>query len=158
MRQEKGNSVCLGKHLLWPECRAKHVLVLQMQTQDQKKKKGRLGCSRVPNTATKLRCLCRIHELPPVQCLCNISACINHDLFVCAAFLWLILSLLTRPQDPLRSAQSAADVLLLGSDVPILHFIGNRTPPLVPRPLHLSFTPLLCCTVCYARARTVSCQ
>lgn len=39
MRQEKGNSVCLGRHLLRPECRAKHVLVLQMQTQDQKKKK-----------------------------------------------------------------------------------------------------------------------
>lgn len=107
-------------------------------------------------TSQKLQSSCAVCvEWMNLQC--NISACINPDLFVCA-FLWLILSLLTSPQDLLRSAQSAADVLMLRSEVQILHFIGNWTPLLVLRPLYVSFSPLLCWTVCYTRARMVSCQ
>lgn len=47
-----------------------------------------------------------------------------------------------KPPGPPRSAQSAADAPVLGSDVPILHFIGNRTPLLVPRgPATSVFSP-----------------
>lgn len=65
MRQEKGNSVCLGKRLLRPDCRAKHVLVLQMQT------RACLGCSHVPKNCNQAALsVCRMHERPPVQYLC----------------------------------------------------------------------------------------
>lgn len=80
MRQEKGNTACLGKHLLWPERLAKHVLVLPMQTQDQKRSPW---LQPLLNTAPGRRRLCGTHEPPPVRYLCNICACINHDWVVC---------------------------------------------------------------------------